>query len=266
MSVKNLIPLNIGIFLRKNYLYLKGLSYRGSKYYCPFCNAGFRNFLDGGDKAKVNDELKVIGAGFRVETICPGCHSNDRERLLHWVFEQHFPIQQTDKILHIAPEPSLGRYLKSKSPKGYIAGVKYYEGFYYPPGVQLMDLLDLPFSNNHFDWVICNHVLEHIPDDSIAMKAIFNVLKTGGKAILQVPWSPLLETTKEDFSITDPKAREEAFGQFDHVRIYGKDYQNRLKKVGFSLLTMQFDELIIPEEVILRNRLNKKECIFIVTK
>ncbi|MDY0084394.1 MAG: methyltransferase domain-containing protein [Bacteroidales bacterium] len=266
MQVKSLIPLNLGIFLRNNYLFLKGLAFRGNRFYCPFCNSGYRDFLDGGTSTEINEKLEVIGAGLRPKTICPGCHSNDRERLIHWLFENHYPISATDKILHIAPEPSLGRYLKAKSPNGYISGVKYYEGFYYPPGVKLLDLLELPFQNEHFDWIICNHVLEHIPDDFAAMQAIFRILKNGGKAILQVPWSPLLNTTKEDANIQDPQEREAAFGQFDHVRIYGKDYPSRLKKAGFKLEILQFDELQIPPNDVERLRLNQKECIFIVSK
>jgi SAM-dependent methyltransferase len=266
MQLKKFIPLGLGIFLRKNYLFIKGMAYRGDKFYCPFCNAGFRDFLDGGTALEINEKLEVIGAGKRPKTICPACHSNDRERLLYWLFENHFPISTSDEILHIAPEPSLGRYLQSKSPKGYVSGVKYYEGFYYPPGVKLMDLLNLPFDNNHFDWIICNHVLEHIPDDQAAMKALFNVLKKGGKAILQVPWSPLLDQTKEDFSIQDPKEREAAFGQFDHVRIYGNDYTTRLNNAGFQVNKLEFEDLGILKNDIEKMQLNKKECIFIVTK
>ncbi|HOI31162.1 MAG: methyltransferase domain-containing protein [Bacteroidales bacterium] len=266
MQLKSLLPLNLGIFLRNNYLFLKGLAYRGDQFYCPFCNSGFKDFLDGGTAVEINEKLKVIGSGLRPKTICPGCHSNDRERLLHWLFENRYPVSSTDKILHIAPEPSLGRYLKAKSPNGYISGVKYYEGFYYPPGVKLMDLLELPFKTAYFDWVICNHVLEHIPNDYAAMKAIHEVLKIGGKAILQVPWSPLLETTKEDSGILEPHEREAAFGQFDHVRIYGHDYPLRLKKAGFKVETLQFGELQIPQNEVAKMRLNQKECIFIVTK
>jgi len=266
MQLKKIIPLGLGILLRKNYLSIKGLAYRGNQFYCPCCDAGFKDFLDGGSAIAINEKLEVIGAGKRPKTICPGCHSNDRERLLHWLFENRFPISSSDKILHIAPEPSLGRYLQAKSPKGYISGVKYYEGFYYPPGVKLMDLLKLPFENNQFDWVICNHVLEHIPDDHAAMKAIFDVLKKGGKAILQVPWSPLLDHTKEDFNIQDPKEREAAFGQFDHVRIYGKDYTTKLRNAGFQNNKIEFKDLDISENDIQKMQLNKKECIFIVAK
>lgn len=79
-----------------------------------------------------------------------------------------------------------------------------------------MNVLDLNFRDNHFDLFLCNHVLEHIPEDIRAMKEIFRVLKPGGHALLQVPISKNSAETVEDFTIEDPKKREELFGQFDH--------------------------------------------------
>jgi hypothetical protein len=81
-----------------------------------------------------------------------------------------------------------------------------------------------------------------------------------------VPWSPQLDQTKEDFSIQDPKEREAAFGQFDHLRIYGKDYTTRLKNAGFQINKLEFEDLDILKNDIEKMQLNKKECIFIVTK
>jgi ubiquinone/menaquinone biosynthesis C-methylase UbiE len=97
-----------------------------------------------------------------------------------------------------------------------------------------MSVLNIPFEDNYFDLIICNHVLEHIPNDIDAMKEIYRVLKKGGEAILQVPISKNSEITFENFSITEPKEREIVFGQFDHVRIYGQDYPTRLEKSGFK--------------------------------
>jgi predicted SAM-dependent methyltransferase len=98
-----------------------------------------------------------------------------------------------------------------------------------------MDLTDIPFPDGAFDAIICNHVLEHIIDDRKAMSELYRVLKPSGWAILQVPISLTLESTYEDFSITTEKGREDAFGQGDHVRIYGKDYKTRLQQTGFKV-------------------------------
>lgn len=98
-----------------------------------------------------------------------------------------------------------------------------------------MNQLSLPFKEEVFDVVLCNHVLEHIIDDKKAMAEIFRVLKIGGIAILQVPVSHKLIHTYEDCSITEPEQRKKAFGQFDHVRIYGMDYPQRLESIGFKV-------------------------------
>ena len=98
-----------------------------------------------------------------------------------------------------------------------------------------MSVTKIPFSDDYFDAIICNHVLEHVVDDSKAMTELFRVLKPGGWAILQVPISMVLEETYEDFSIVDPQHREQAFGQADHVRIYAKDYETRLALAGFKV-------------------------------
>ena len=91
-----------------------------------------------------------------------------------------------------------------------------------------------------FNAIICYHVLEHIEDDSKAMAELFRVLKPGGWAILQTPIDDEREETFEDFSITSPKERKKIFGQEDHVRIYGKDYFKRLRKVGFDVTENTF--------------------------
>jgi len=104
-----------------------------------------------------------------------------------------------------------------------------------------MDITDIHCADNYFDLILCNHVLEHIPDDRKAMRELCRVLKPGGKAILQVPLSILLKETYEDFSVTDPAERIRLFGQRDHCRIYGQDYENRLKESGFEFCPVKID-------------------------
>jgi ubiquinone/menaquinone biosynthesis C-methylase UbiE len=98
-----------------------------------------------------------------------------------------------------------------------------------------MDVQQIPYGDKHFDLIICNHLLEHVPDDKKAMNELNRVLKDNGTAILQVPISMNSERTSEDFSVTDPKEREQKFGQFDHVRIYGQDYVTRLQSCGLQV-------------------------------
>ncbi len=127
------------------------------------------------------------------------------------------------------------------------------------------DICDLPFSNDEFDFIICNHVLEHIPDDKKAMQELYRILKTEGTAILQVPLKTDLKTTFEDDSITDPKERARIFGQYDHVRIYGMDYFTKLKTTGFKVEAVDYTKTFTQEEIE-TFRLPKNELIPVCTK
>ena len=120
----------------------------------------------------------------------------------------------------------------------------------------------MPFKDNSFDAVLCNHVLEHVTDDIRAMKEIVRVLKPGGFAILQVPFfHPIPETTLSDPAITDRKTREKLFGQDDHVRRYGKDYSHRIAIAGMKPTEDNFVNSLTDEQ---RSRygLAKGEVIF----
>lgn len=98
-----------------------------------------------------------------------------------------------------------------------------------------MDIHHIPFEENRFDVVLCNHVLEHVKDDIQAMREINRVLRPGGWAIMQVPFfSPVPEKTIEDPGLTDRREREAAFGQDDHVRKFGKDYAERIGQSGLK--------------------------------
>ncbi len=109
------------------------------------------------------------------------------------------------------------------------------------------DICDLPFADNSFDWILCNHVLEHIPNDTKAMQELFRVLKPAGKALLQVPLDVTRDSTFEDDSITDKATRTKVFGQYDHVRIYGMDYFDKLRAVGFEVDELKFGKSLSEE-------------------
>ena len=102
------------------------------------------------------------------------------------------------------------------------------------------DICALPFEDNSYDLILCNHVLEHIPNDLKAMKELYRVLKPRGTAILQVPLEEGRENTFEDDSIIDQQERTRIFGQYDHVRVYGQDYYNRLQKAGFKVTPVDY--------------------------
>ena len=111
------------------------------------------------------------------------------------------------------------------------------------------DICDLPFEENSFDVIFCNHVLEHITDDTKAMQELYRVLKPGGMGIFQIPQDVSRATTFEDDSITNQKERAKIFGQYDHVRVYGRDYFDKLRTIGFKVNEVDYTKKIAPELV-----------------
>ena len=190
----------------------------------------------------------------RLNARCKNCGSLERHRLLHLFFQNElgsFTDKASNyKILHFAPEKFFYNYFSS------IKGINYkpcdltpnkykWKG---PVNVSKVDITNIPFESGHFDFILCNHVLEHVPDDALAMKELHRVLNKKGFAIIQVPIHPTLENTYEDRRITKPSERKIAFGQKDHVRWYGKDFKWRLEHVGFQVDVIDYSSQFTPEE------------------
>jgi len=222
--------------------------YKGHNVKCPVCEHEFRKFLPYGNKGEDN-------------RLCPYCLTLERHRLL-WLYlkEKTNFFKGNLKVLHIAPEqPFLKRFKELKN-------LEYYTADLVSPIADIkMDIQNMPLEDESFDVVICNHVLEHVDDDVKAMKEIYRVLKKGGWAILQVPINYNRDKTFEDKSITDPKEREKFFGQYDHVREYGKDYPERLRSVGFRVIEDDFIKKFSDDEINFY-RLSKNEIIYLSIK
>ena len=186
-------------------------------------------------KAPVLKELEVVGGGMRLEAACPVCGSTDRERLVYLYLQASLNLRhQPIRLLHVAPEHNLARYLAS------LSNLDYLTADISDRNVMVrMDITAIQYPDAHFDAIICNHVLEHIIDDRLAMSELYRVLQPGGWAILQVPLSKRLTETFEDLAVITEADRERVFGQKDHVRIYAADYQDRLAAVGFDVEVFQ---------------------------
>jgi len=227
--IKKMVPKKYHNKISYLYNYSKSLYLFGFKYHCNFCNGHFRKLLQVGLKNDI--AINLIGGGLRY-SLCPRCHSSDRERLVYWYIVNKTNIlhsQKTIKLLHIAPEKNLQKALKASTK------IKYISGDLNPlVADRKIDITDINFEDDYFDFIICN-VLEHIVDDQKAMREFFRVLRPKGFAILQVPISKKAKETFENFTITSPEEREKYFGQKDHVRIYGKGYRKRLEDVGFKV-------------------------------
>ena len=266
-QLKKIIPPRVGKLIKSSWLEVRRFYYTGNRYECPVCGHHFRKMLSGGFDLPVLKEKQIVGGGYRENDVCPYCLSTDRDRLiyLYLKYESDF-FNQPQTVLHIAPEPALFRIFNKLDNLHYFPATKYTEGLYYGSGIQTADLLDLQFETGTFDWVICNHVLEHIPNDQLAMQEIFRVLKPWGQAILQVPYSPILKKTFEDPTITSRADREKYFGQFDHVRIYGTDYTSRLESAGFHVETIEQTKKYKTLGNLEKYALNPKEKLFVCKK
>jgi SAM-dependent methyltransferase len=225
------------------------LALRGNHYIDPIDRKGFRSFLSYGYEKK------------RPNVLSPSTLSLERHRLL-WLYlqtETNF-FSAHLSVLHFAPEQCFLKRFKKLSNLDYtttdlnspIADVK-------------ADICNLPFKDNEYDVILCNHVLEHIPDDTKAMKELFRIMKPGGWGIFQIPQDLNRETTFEDNAITDPKERAKIFGQYDHVRVYGKDYFDKLRSIGFTVEAVNYTAKLSAHDID-RYRLSKGELIPLVIK
>ncbi len=265
--LKKLIPYSMGRRMRGLWQKSQSLYYRGNNYHCPFCDNNFRKLLPGGFDLPVIKEKQIIGGGRRNNNICPRCYSTDRDRLIYLYLKNYTSIFEKDiKLFHVAPSGALKALLTSQPNIDYTMGTKHHEGFYYARNIDLLDITKLNIQDNTFDVILCNHVLEHIHNDIKAMSELRRVLKPGGWAILQVPMSKLLKQTYEDPSITSEKEREKHFGQFDHLRIYGSDYNQRLEQVGFRVEVQNPYNDHWNIENLDKFALNKEESIYVVYK
>jgi SAM-dependent methyltransferase len=222
---------------------------RGTKYTDPIDGNSFKKFLPYG---YVNVRENVLS---------PSTLSLERHRLF-WLYLTHETtfFSEQKKLLHFAPEQAfLKRFKKLKN-------IKYTTTDLNSPIADVKaDICKLPFEDNSFDYIFCNHVLEHIPDDTKAMQELYRVLAPGGMAILQVPLENNREVTFEDDSIIDSKERAKVFGQYDHVRIYGMDYFDKLRNIGFVVDAVNYTTTL-SEEKINEYRLAKGELLPVCRK
>lgn len=214
-------------------LKMLGFFLMGNKVTCPVCQKDFRKFLPYG---RINT---------RPNALCPNCLSLERHRLIWLYLKEKTPFfNRKLHVLHIAPEGCfIHRFEK-------IHGDQYITADIESPLAKVkMDIHKIPFEENVFDAVLCNHVLEHVADDIKAIQEITRVLKSGGFAILQVPFfHPVPDKTISDPTIKDPRLREKMFGQDDHVRKYGKDYSQRISQAGLKAIEDDFVNTISEEQ------------------
>ncbi len=206
---------------------------QGNQYTDPIDGRNFRRFLPYGYVKQ------------RPNILSPSTLSLERHRLFWlWLERETDFFSAQAKVLHFAPEQAFYKRFRKMNNLDYTT-----TDLNSPLADVKADICDLPFGENEYDLIFCNHVLEHIPDDTKAMQELYRVLKPGGMAILQIPQDYSRATTFEDNTITDPKERAAIFGQYDHVRVYGMDYFDKLRSVGFKVKAIDYSAKLSLEEV-----------------
>jgi len=199
--------------------------------YCPVCRSRVRSF-------------KRYGVGTRPDACCPVCGSFERFRFLWLLLDSRKDIIPAGPctMLHFAPE----RVFEQRYRR--IPGIDYLSADLDPAkAMARVDITDIPYPDNTFDVIHCSHVLEHIPDDVLAMRQLHRVLKPRRTAIIMVPITA--HTTIEDPSVTDPAERLRLFGQHDHVRRYGPDVEQRLQNAGFEVECIRPEHFLKPRDI-----------------
>ncbi len=217
---------------------IMGLWYVGRGKECPLCGCRRRKFLPYGYVTQ------------RDNALCPNCLALERHRTL-WLWL----LRESDigrgavalpRLLHVAPEVALMRKFSriyAKQPADYVTA-----DLESPLADLHFDIQHIPLKDESFDVVICNHIMEHVEDDRLAMREILRIMRKGGWGVILSPVDLQREKTFEDDTITDEAERTRIFGQYDHRRIYGRDYAERLREAGFEVYECDYANLIPAKE------------------
>ena len=211
-----------------------GLLYVGRGRECPLCGTRRRRFLPYGYVTSREDAL------------CPHCLALERHRMIWlWIERNTDLMASRPRLLHIAPEVSLMRHFKRvyRGTEGYITA-----DLESPLADMHFDVQHIPLESRSVDVVIANHLFEHVKDDRLAMRELYRIMRPGGWGIMVVPEDRGRATTFEDDTITVPAERTRIFGQYDHLRVYGRDYDDRLREAGFEVERIAFAASLTKEE------------------
>lgn len=232
---------------------IAGLLYRGKGRQCPVCGAKYRKFMPYGYVSPREDAL------------CPSCLALERHRLLWLYLTRETDLTDSKpELLHIAPEVCLMRRLRKIYSGSYAS--RYVTADLFSPLADVkLDVQCMPFEDGSFDVIFCNHILEHVQDDRLAMREMYRVMrKGGGWGVMLSPVDLSLDKTFEDDTITDPAERTRIFGQYDHRRNYGRDYADRLREAGFEVRQIDYADTFSDNERKLYGL--RQEILYIVRK
>ena len=213
-----------------------GIFYAGRGRKCPICGKRVREFLPYGYGKTRRDAL------------CPRCLALERHRLLWLYLERETTLLRGYPVLlHIAPEVALMHKFEERY--GKVHSYRYITADLESPLAKMhFDVQAIPLEDESIDVVICNHILEHVEDDRKALRELHRILTRNGWGVVLVPQDYEREETFEDDSITSPEERARIFGQYDHRRIYGRDYARRVAECGFEVEEIEYEKSLSEEE------------------
>lgn len=216
-KLEEALPSTVADPFRSVVNFVRFARFRGDGRYCPVCRKSAKRFVP-------------YGVVPREEACCIHCGALERHRMTWSYFERETDLfdGRNKRMLHIAPERQFEKLLRERIGSGYLTA-----DLFNPRAMVEMDITDIQFEDGTFDVLYCSHVLEHVDDDRKAMREFHRVLKPLGWAVLLVPLTA--ESTFEDPSVVDPAERLRLFGQDDHVRRYGPDFEDRLQDAGFRV-------------------------------
>jgi len=210
----------------KTFILKKGLNTMS----CPCCGYTGSGFIATSNGKRITYQSK-----------CPDCDSRSRHRGLSVVLENQLKNQNLD-LLFFAPEFVLIKFLEAKKEKLNVKTTDYYS---YDVDFPEEDIQELSFSDNSFDYVLCNHVIEHVPQDNLAFKELSRILKIGGKAIITIPGDYHLNEIVE-FKKTDSNG---------HFRHYGLDVIKKMELYFNKVETFDMGAIANPKFGVRKNDL-----------
>lgn len=225
------------------------LLYRGNRFEDPIDGCRYRKLLPYGRTNR------------RPNALAPRSLSLERHRLIWLYLTRELALEKKQLyVLHMAPEWCLRRRLQR------LPNIRYTTADLKSPWADVhCDIQNLPFPADSFDLILCNHVLEHIPDDRRAMRELLRVMRPGGTALLLVPQNLNMEQTLEDPAINTPALREKFYYQRDHLRLYGRDYTDRLAQEGFAVETIDYFAQL-PDNERIRYALRREDTLYLGRK
>lgn len=231
---------------------LRGLRYRGSQRECVCCGGKFRLFLPYGNPQT-----------HRAEAACPSCNMLERNRLMKYFLLREMHVEKVGnvRVLHFAPEYPLEKWLQR------LPNIRYCSADIEPDLAQIQaDLMALPFADASYDWVICSHVLAHVPDEAQAMREIYRVLAPGGVALIQTRINSTLPTTIQ--ASGTPTAQGIVRHRLDdNMREHGRDFAAQLAAFApFQVETRDYATQFSTEERLRYGLRLMDDAIFVCMK